>query len=189
MGKEQWKVIPGFDLYEVSNYGRVKCNGRSVKRGWGECIKPEHIMKPIANGNGYFRVCLSQHGKKERFYIHRLVADAFLPNEESKPFVNHIDNNPANNSVENLEWCTAKENVEWMIKQGRHTRTKEWLDHLHESMEKSYRPVIAKNIATGETLYFERMNEVKEKGFWPANVHRCCNGKAKQHKGYTWKYA
>jgi hypothetical protein len=99
---ETWKAIDGFEgLYEISNLGRVK----SLRSG--------RMMKPYDNGKGYQKVELSKDGKVERFYIHRLVAMAFIPN--SRPLidtlVNHKDENPGNNRVENLEWCNYNYNL------------------------------------------------------------------------------
>lgn len=189
MEKEQWRVIPKFDLYEVSNLGRVKCKERLIRRGNGYMLKKEHVLKFANNGRGYLFVTLHQDGRDQKFYIHRLVASAFIPNPQNKPFINHIDNNPLNNNIENLEWCTHQENVEWMKKQGRNVRTEEWLNHLHKAQRKTYKAVVAKSIETGKCLYFEKIQAVKEKGFYPANVHKCCNGKVIQHKGYLWRYA
>lgn len=189
MGEELWKVIPEFNFYEVSNCGRIRCKERKVKREKsGDYIYKEHFLKPVDNGNGYFRVMLKQEGRKKKFYVHRLVAMAFISNPDNKPYINHIDNNPSNNRVENLEWCTHQENMDWMISQGRNKRNGIWLKHLHESQEKYYKPVIGINIKTGEELHFKYLNEVKNSGFQPSCVSCCCNGIHKTHKGYIWKF-
>lgn len=186
---EEWKVIPGFDLYEVSNYGRIKCHDREKRNNHGIILIKEHYLKPQDNGCGYGKVQLKQDGKRQRFYIHRLVASAFIPNPENKPFINHLDNNPMNNHVSNLAWCTQKENVDWMIKQGRNKRTQEWLDNLHKAQERDYKPVIATNVISGEVLYFASVNSTKEHNFTCSSVVKCCKGERKIHKGYTWRYA
>ena len=101
---EAWKDIPGFEgLYQISNYGRIK----SFKVN-----KTGRIMK-LTNANGdYFSVVLQGIGKKRRSTrIHRLVAEAFLPNPDGLPQINHIDGNKQNNRLDNLEWCSASENV------------------------------------------------------------------------------
>ena len=107
--QEVWKDIPGYEgLYQVSSLGRVKSLERDTKR-----LRPQHIrermLKP-RNG-GYLQVYLADAGKREAVYIHRLVAQAFIPNPDNKPIANHKDGNKHNNSVENLEWCTHQENV------------------------------------------------------------------------------
>lgn len=189
MGKtEQWKVIDGFDLYEVSNTGKVRSNDRYITNGIGTFLKKGRILKPIDNGTGHLKVELKQDGRTRREYVHRLVAFAFIPNPDGKPFVNHIDNNPANNNVENLEWCTHQENMDWMNLQDRARRTDEWLTNLHQSQEGKYVSVVGENIKTGEKIHFAKLNDVKKAGFEPSCVSTCCSGKRKQHKGYRWKY-
>lgn len=105
----QWRPVKGFEeVYEVNRVGQVRrTNGR--------------LMNPWANHNGYMLVKLTCVKLKKRadYRIHRLVAEAYLPNPENKPYINHIDNNPANNSIENLEWCTQGENIQHARNQGR----------------------------------------------------------------------
>lgn len=68
-------------------------------------------IKPYTNGVGYFRVAFYKDGKRIEKYVHRLLAEAFIPNPQNKYFINHIDGNPSNNSLSNLEWCTKSENA------------------------------------------------------------------------------
>lgn len=185
--EEEWKVVEGFDLYEISNMGRLKSKPRLRKNGVGIYLTRERIMNPSLI-KGYPSVVLKQDGKSKRFYVHQLVAMAFIPNPSEKPFINHIDNNPQNNNISNLEWCTPKENSEWMSKQGRNKRTESWLDKLHKSQEKTYKGVKGTSIKTGEVLVFDNLNEVRKKGFQPSCVCNCCKGIRKTHAGYTWEY-
>lgn len=189
MAEELWKVIPEYNLYEVSSLGRVRCKERVKKCGHGHHMQKEHLLKLMNNKYGYYYVQFKQDGKCHKYYVHRLVAMAFIPNPENKPYINHKDNNPHNNCVDNLEWCTPKENYDWMAIQGRNKRTKQWLERLHSSQSKFYTPVIATNIKTGETLSFPKLNDVSKKGFQPSCVSNCCKGKRMTHKGYYWKYA
>ncbi len=105
---EVWKEIPGYEgVYEVSNYGRVRSNARKV---WNY-TKQGRILKPHRKENGYMQITLCGRSKYEKHaYIHRLVAEAFIPNPNNLPQVNHKDFDKANNCVENLEWVTAAEN-------------------------------------------------------------------------------
>ena len=109
---EEWKSIPGYEgLYEVSSYGRVKSLEISYIRKNGIMDhKPEMILSPKNNGTGYFTVCLYKNKTHKYYLIHRLVAQAFLPNLDNLPCVNHIDEDKTNNRVDNLEWCTEKYN-------------------------------------------------------------------------------
>ena len=97
---EIWKPIVGCEgLYEVSSYGRV----RSLKR------KAPRILKLKKDPDGYSEVGLYIDGKQKQFLVHRLVAEAFIPNPENKATVDHIDRVRDNNFVENLRWATRVE--------------------------------------------------------------------------------
>lgn len=171
-----WKDVPGYEgLYQVSNTGLVK-----GQRG--------QILSPLSSGNGYWKIQLYNKEGRKKAFIHRLVAMAFIPNPENKPYINHKDNNPSNNSVDNLEWCTPKENFDWMKKQGRNKRTEKWLENLHKAQKRDYKAVKGTNIKTGEVLYFEYLNSVRKSGFDPSSVCICCKGKISQHAGYRWEY-
>ena len=114
MEKEIWKDIEGYEgIYQVSNLGRIKSLEReeitngAVKRR----IRKEKILCPHPNGEGYPSVVLSKNGRMKTFKVHRLVAEAFIPNPENKPFIDHINRNKTNNTINNLRWCTGKENM------------------------------------------------------------------------------
>lgn len=103
-----WKIIDGFDGYEVSNDGQVKSRDRVLERkgnrGWSH-VRGK-LLKPMKDWKGYLFVELS--GKSIK--IHRLVALAFIPNPEKKPQINHKDGDKTNNNFWNLEWATNSEN-------------------------------------------------------------------------------
>lgn len=110
MSKEQWKAIEGFEgLYEVSSYGRVKSLERIVKNHGGVQKRAERILKEN-HSSTHSMVVLCKDGKTYPKTVHRLVANAFIPNPDNKPVVDHIDTNPRNNHVENLRWVTVQEN-------------------------------------------------------------------------------
>lgn len=96
---ESWKTITYADNYEVSNLGRVR--NKSTY----------HILKGRLCINGYYQVNLKRNdnNKFQNYYIHRLVAEMWIPNLENKPSVNHIDGNKNNNCLDNLEWLTFSE--------------------------------------------------------------------------------
>lgn len=185
---EKWKVIEGFEIYIVSNTGKVRSTTRTVRNNNGSFVVEGKEIKGIDNGKGYLRVSLYKNGKPQRKYIHRLVARHFVPNPEGKPCVNHMDCNSLNNHAENLEWCTHKENMEWMAEQGRNKRTEAWNINHEKGMSKLYLGVVGENIMTGEKIYFSKLNDVKKEGFDASCVCDCCNGKRKTHKGYRWKH-
>jgi hypothetical protein len=107
-----WRDVVGFEgYYKVSKHGQVYSPPRVVTDKNGvRYLRPEKLLTHLSNGNGYFKVNLYGETVKKSILVHRLVAQAFLPNLDNKPCVNHKDGNKANNSVENLEWCTISEN-------------------------------------------------------------------------------
>lgn len=101
-----WQPVIGWEyFYEVNREGLIRKAG------------DKHVIGQWENDNGYFLVRLSNPRKMAR--VHRLVAEAFVENPNSKPFVNHVDNNRSNNNADNLEWCTQLENIRHADKQGR----------------------------------------------------------------------
>lgn len=123
---EVWKDIKGYEgLYQVSSEGRVRALPR---QGFTKHGKRNHIhyLKPDVNYHhkgeyrvGYHRVTLCKDGIYKRYMVHRLVAQAFIPNPENKPYINHIDCDGTHNWIENLEWVTHSENMLWCHKLGR----------------------------------------------------------------------
>lgn len=99
MNDEIWKDIKGYEgLYQISNYGRVL----NVKRN--------HIKVACLNHKGYYKIPLYNNNKQKMCRVHRLVAQAFIPNPDNKSEVNHKDFNKVNNHVDNLEWTSGEEN-------------------------------------------------------------------------------
>ena len=160
---EIWRDIKGYEgLYQVSNCGRVRS---SYKGG--------RILKPNLSFYGYWRVQLWRGGKGRSIYVHRLVAQAFIPNPDGKPQINHINGIKTDNRVENLEWCTNMEN------------------QLHASKTDLK--------STVKILQLDRNgNVIKE---WPSmvqaaqsvgvskeSIFACCNGLSKTSKNFIWRY-
>lgn len=105
--EEIWKDVVGYEgLYQVSNLGRV----RSIQKWHGS---NERILKFNINSNGYYRVPLYKNKQAKYHFVHRIVAQSFIPACEDKTIVNHKDENPKNNRVENLEWCDFKYNMNY----------------------------------------------------------------------------
>jgi hypothetical protein len=104
-GEQEWRDIEGYGgVYQVSNDGCV----RRVKGGPG--AKAGRVLKPNPNSNGYLTVGLYGDGKPKKHTVHRLVAEAFIPNPDNKPEVDHVDRNKLNNHMSNLRWATSSEN-------------------------------------------------------------------------------
>lgn len=116
---EIWKPVVGYEgLYEISNLGRLKSVSRTVNHSkTGSRKIPEKIKTPT-DIKGYFCCYLYRENVGKRFAIHRLVAEAFIPNPENKPEVNHIDGDKHNNNLSNLEWVTPSENMRHALNAG-----------------------------------------------------------------------
>lgn len=112
---EIWKPVKGYlGFYEISNLGRIK----SLKDNLGR--DRELILKPQKRKDGYFIIDIKRSTK----FLHRLVAEAFIPNPENKPQVNHKDSNRGNNRFDNLEWVTASENMRHAYEYGNRKPTR-----------------------------------------------------------------
>ena len=165
--EEIWKDKKDYEgHYQVSNLGRVK----SIKFG-KEIILKQHINIK----GGYYYVCLLKNGKHKNYYVHRLVAEAFLPNTDNLPQVNHKDENKLNNSVDNLEWCTNEYNHNYGT--------------INERISQSQsKPVLQYDLNGNLIKEWKSINECGRNGFNQGDICKCCNGKRKTAKGFIWVY-
>lgn len=109
--EEIWKDVVDYEgIYKVSNLGNIISCRRLRFLNGGSFYSKQFSKKTAVDKLGYVRVGLTKNGVKKLWCFHRIIAFAFIPNTENKPFINHIDGNKSNNSVDNLEWCTASEN-------------------------------------------------------------------------------
>lgn len=107
--EEIWRPVVGYEeYYEVSNTGRVRTIPRTVYTNNGGYINIGQVIKaPMLHYKGYLQVRLKVNNRPKTFFVHRLVAEAFIPNPNRYKYVNHIDEDKTNNLVGNLEWCSA----------------------------------------------------------------------------------
>ena len=122
----KWKDVVGYEgLYEISNKGEIKSCERTIfQPGQGYRKIKECNMTPWDNGKGYKVVALSKEGKRKNHYIHRLVAEHFIPNPNNFSEINHIDYDKSNNKSDNLEWTDRRSNVRYSAEHMKHPKTK-----------------------------------------------------------------
>lgn len=168
--KEIWKSITDYEgLYEVSNLGRVKSLGNNKSR-------KEKILKPAKDRKGYLYVILCRNGKVKNFKVHRLVAEAFLPNPEGFPEVNHKDEDKTNNQVENLEFCDCKYNINYGSHNERSAAARS--KSVEASKFSDFRKIC---------LRFPSTNEAGRNGYGSRCVAACCRGCYSTHRGNFYK--
>lgn len=159
---EKWKDIKGYEgIYQVSSYGRVKnkLTGR--------------ILRPGVSTHNYLSVVLCNNGKTKGMRIHRLVAQAFIPNPDNKPCIDHIDGIRFNNFVENLRWCTSEENNNYPLAKERKQKPRTLIE--------GYSPKDDSKIVS-----FNSYKEANEKGFNMGMI-RSSIARGKTYKGLYYK--
>ena len=161
---EEWKDIKGYEgLYQVSTMGRVRSfhNYGGVK---------ERILRLKKGKSGYLSVALSKNGTYEYVFIHRLVAQAFVPNPDGKPVVNHKNEIKTDNRVENIEWCTVLYNNNYGTRNQR-------------AVESKKKKVMC--IETGAVFDSIKSAEALTR---ITGIHKAAKGKQKTSGGYHWRY-
>lgn len=171
MMEELWRDIKGFEgLYEVSNLGRV----RSLKDNNGQARIL--VLKVQKHRCGYQLVFLRKDGKLKGFVVHRLVAEAFIPNPDGLPEVNHIDEDKTNNRVDNLEWCTRKYNMNYGT-------------CMERIMEKRGKRVYQYTKSGAFIRSYPSIHEAeRQTGIWVTNISACCLGRLNSTGGYAWSF-
>lgn len=185
---EIWKDVTGYEgLYQVSNTGHVKSLKRTIIRNNGRTLAvKEKILGVFPDGRGYSIVFLSKNGETKHFFMHRLVAEKFIPNTENKPQVNHIDGNKTNNCVENLEWVTGSENMYHSYKIGLHKRLSP-----PKGKDSPYAKAIIQLDRDGKEI--NRFSSIKdaerETKISNGSISSSARGYQKTAGGYMWRYA
>ena len=205
MNSEEWRPVLGYEgLYEVSNTGIVRSVDRYVKNGHSSYrLHKGKVISLLKGEYGYIQVNLYYNGKNYKKYVHRLVAEAFLPNPDNLPQINHKDEDKTNNNVTNLEWCTAKYNInygtrkdkvrETAIKNGywtglrsglskkeyNHIYYQENTDKLKEYNQKYYQENRNSICEQKRSYYQNNMDKIKDnvRSYYQKNKDRICEQK------------
>lgn len=179
--KEIWKPIINYEeKYEISNLGNVK----SLPKRNGHRLSKEMILKSNKRPNGYYVVCLSKDKKTKNYYIHRLVAQAFISNPQNYKEVNHKDGNKQNNNVDNLEWCSRKQNIDHALKNGLRIMPKG--EQVYNARKVYQYALDGKLIKIWKCV----ADIAREFNISASNIICCCLNKPKYKTshGYIWKY-
>ena len=195
MEKEILKTIKNYEgLYEVSNFGRVKSLERIDNNNH---LVKEKILKNHKDKDGYLIVVLCKEGKQKTFKVHRLVAQAFIPNPNNYPQVNHKDENKENNFVYINEDGTAdleKSNLEWCTNEYNHnygTRNKR-MGETQKGNTRGSKPVIQIDKHTNEVIneWISASEAQRQLGIQSSSISQCCTNYPghKSAGGYKWKY-
>ena len=178
--QEIWKPIKNYEnLYEISNTGKIKSLLYKHR-------KTPKIMKPTINSSGYFKVELYKNGKSKIFYIHRLVAESFIKNQNNYPCINHIDCDKTNNNVSNLEWVTYEQNTKHALKNGLFTPAP--LKGKYGKENPNSKPLLQYDKGGNFIkLWHCRADVARFYNCHESSVNNCVSGRKKTCKGYIWK--
>lgn len=171
--EEIWKDIAGYEgLYQVSNTGKVRSFIRK-----SELQSPWHLIKPhITRGYAFIALYTNKVKRSKNFLLHRLVAQAFIPNPNNYPEINHKDENKLNNAVDNLEWCTRSYNMCY--------GTARFRQGISASAQ--VEQLTIENIPIAH--YCSVPIAAKINGIDASSIHKCCNNKRESAGGYKWRY-
>lgn len=162
--KTEWREVKEYANYEVNQFGEI----RHKKR--------KKILKPRSNNGGYQYVNFKINGKNTNFAVHRIVANAFIPNPNGYTEVNHKDYDKTNNCVNNLEWVSSSQNKQhsYLKKENKKSRGKAVNQYTKDGVF----------IKTFETI----TDAAEELGCCVAAISNCCLGRAKTSQGFRWSF-
>lgn len=176
--KLEWRIIDECSIYEISNTGLVRNT------------KTNRILK-YGNKKRYYTVALHQDGERKDRYVHRLVAQAFLPNPNNLPYVNHLDHDVHNNNVNNLDWCTSSENARHSYENNRREEEyKTKRSHVQQIMTNaSKKAVIQYDLHNNLIAIYESGVEAsRQTGVNSKGISAVCRGKRKTAGNFIWRF-
>lgn len=193
---EEWKDIKGYEgLYQVSTMGRVRSLPRKNARG--QQLKGRYL-KPLTTSDGYLCVRPFKGGKGRTILVHRLVAQAFIPNPDNKPVINHKNEVKTDNRIENIEWATVEYNVNYGTRNkraaesrvGQHfseARIEKMRSGIKEWHRKNPSPVQKKVMCAETGEVFDSIKQAKERTHITTISH-ALRGYCLTAGGYHWRY-
>ena len=171
----EWKPLERYDgLYLISDEGEIFST------------RSKRMLTPIVQSNGYVRIELNVNGENQKEYVHRLVAECFIPNPNNYPIVNHKDENPRNNRADNLEWCSYQYNSNYGKCQKKIQENRTYSSGAENAKSKRVYQYdlegnfIAEYGSTGEAA--------RVTGLAAPNIARAAAGTRRQYAGYVWSY-
>lgn len=173
---EEWRDIPNFEgSYLISNLGNVKSVERFKRNNAGTQFVNERLLVLTPDKDGYLRVCLSKDGLHYLKSVHRLVAEAFIPNPDNLPVINHKNEDKQDNRVENLEWCTVKYNTNYG-------------NGMRKMAITQGRPVLQLNNGHIVEEFYSTQEASRKTGIPQANIYKVCVGERRTAGGYEWRF-
>lgn len=185
---EEWRDVVGYEgLYMVSSLGRIVSLSRPYNNNGGITYTKFRILSPRLNSGGYYQVALSVNGNRVQPHIHKLVAEAFIPNPNNYPQADHIDCNKLNNRVNNLRWCNQSMNNQNPItKARRYAKVHIVSQKIREANSK---PVVRINLKDNTDIkVYSSATYAQIDGFCQSAISAVCLNKYRQYKGYKWMY-
>ena len=171
--EEIWKNIKGLTGYQISNLGRVKSLAKNIVKGNIIQHRNERILTPHLNIDGYLCININYNHKNRKYFIHRLIAENFIPNPNNYPCINHKDENKLNNSISNLEWCTFKYNVNYGTA-------------MQRRIEKQSKSVIQYDLQGNKIAEYKSIKDAAiATGINKTRIAYCCK---QEVGGFIWKY-
>lgn len=179
---EEWRDVVGYEGRNlVSSFGRMVTIRTYNYKHKGEIVIRE-LMKPyIAKDTGYARVSMYKNGKRKTMFVHRIIAEAFIPNPMGYEYIDHINTIRSDNHIENLRWCSASMNVNNLITLGRNKSS-----HRGVITYRTQKIVQLKNSTI--VRIFDSIYKATLEGFDSSCICHCLKQGQKTHKGYHWMY-
>ena len=181
---EIWKEIPNTkSCFAISSLGRVCSLSHLTKGGNNDYYTKQHLLTHSVNKGGYIRYRLSlNNGVNQTKLAHRLVAEAFIPNPNNLPFVDHIDGCRTNNRVENLRWCTRSENMLNPITRERNSNARK------NKPAKNRRPIVQLNGDELIATYCSIQSACDIMNLSSGTISSCCKNPKSTYRGFKWMY-